>query len=152
MVPRKGHVWFVFRCLAWYNMEMNKKLNGNVIIPAQANPWPHEIRVAKILALAGHEVIFIPEGTIGSADIYLDGVIYEIKSPKTRNTNTIEHRLKEAIRRQSCNLIVDSSRLKGMSDRNLQNWLIDRCKRQPQIKKMIFLNKNGQIIDIKALI
>lgn len=127
-------------------------MNGSVIIPADANPWPHEIRVAKILALAGHEVIFIPAGTIGSADIYLDRTEYEIKSPKTNNTNTIEHRLKEAVRRQSCNLIVDSSRMKNMSDHALQNWLIDRCRKQPQIKKMLLINKKGQIIDIKALI
>ena len=131
---------------------MMKKLNGNVIIPANASPWPHEIRVAKILALAGHEVFFIPEGTISSADIYLDGVIYEIKSPKTNKTNTIEHRLKEAVRKQSCNLIIDSSRLKGMSDHNFQKWLISRCEKQPQIKKMLFINKKGQIIYIKSLV
>lgn len=127
-------------------------LSGNVVIPANANPWPHEVRVAKILALAGHEVIFISEGLISSADIYLDGVAYEIKSPKTNNTNTIEHRLKEAVRRQSCNLIIDSSRLKNMNDHNFQNWLIERCRKQPQIKKMLFINKKGQIVDIKSLV
>ena len=131
---------------------MKRKLSGSVVTPANANPWPHENRVAKILALAGHEVIFIPEEIIGSADIYLDGVKYEIKSPKTNNTNTIEHRLKEAVRRQSCNLIVDSSRLKGMSDQSLQNWLIARCRKQPQIKRMLFVNKRGQIIDIISLV
>lgn len=97
-------------------------------------------------------MIFISEGLIGSADIYLDGVAYEIKSPKTNNTNTIEHRLKEAVRRQSCNLIIDSSRLKNMNDHNFQNWLIERCRKQPQIKKMLFINKKGQIVDIKSLV
>lgn len=132
---------------------MNKSnLRGNVITPATANPWPHERRIAKILALAGHAVEFIPEGNIGTADIYLDGIEFEIKSPKTSNTNTIEHRLKDAIRNQSCNIIIDSSRLKGMPDYALQKWLIGRCRVQPQIKRMLFINKRSQIIDIKALI
>lgn len=128
------------------------KKRGIVITPANANPWPHERRVAKILALAGHTIEFIPESNIGTADIYLDGIEYEIKSPKTNNTNTIEHRIKDAIRNQSHNLIVDSSRLSGMTDYNLQTWLINKCKMQPQIKKLLFINKRGQIIDIKALV
>lgn len=131
---------------------MNTGKRGKIVIPANASPWPHELRVAKILALAGHAVEFIPERGVGTADIFLDGVEYEIKSPKTSNTNTLEHRLKDAVRNQSCNIIFDSARLKGMTDHNLQNWLIGRCKTQPQIKKMLFINKRGQIIDIKALI
>ena len=47
---------------------------GKVIVPANANPWPHEQRVAKILALAGHAVEFIPESNTKTADILLDGV------------------------------------------------------------------------------
>lgn len=132
---------------------IKSKKRGIVITPANANPWPHEQRVAKILALAGHTVEFISENNItGSADIYLDGVPYEIKSPKTSNTNTIEHRLKDAIRNQSHNIIMDSSRLKGMTDYNFQNWLINRCRLQSQIRRMLFMNKRGQIIDIKALV
>ena len=72
---------------------VKKSERGKVIIPANANPWPHEVRVAKILALAGHTVEFIPEGQMSTADILLDGIVYEIKSPKTPNTNTMEHRI-----------------------------------------------------------
>ena len=132
-------------------MKFEEYLRGKVVKPANTNPWPHEERVAKILALAGHSVEFIPEGTIGTADIFLDGIVYEIKSPKSNNTNTIEHRLKDAVKNQSHNLIVDSSRIKDMPDAVLQHWLIERCRKQPQIKRMLFVNKRGQIIDIKAL-
>lgn len=129
---------------------MRKKRIGKVIRPSNAHPWPHEERVARILANAGYTVEFIPERTIGTADVYLDGIIYEIKSPKTRNVNTIEHRLKEAVRNQSYNIIVDSSRLKGMPDYTLKRWLIARCQLQPQIKRMLFINKRGRIVDIKT--
>lgn len=125
---------------------------GKVIKPANTNPWPHEERIAMILARAGYRVEFIPTGTIGTADIYLNGVTYEIKSPKSNKINTIEHRIKDAVNNQSCNIIIDSSRIKGMRDCNLQNWLIGKCKAQPQIRKMLFINKKGQIIDIKKLI
>lgn len=129
-----------------------RKKRGKIVIPAGVSPWPHEIRVAKILAAAGYTVEFIPERNIGSADMYLDGVEFEIKSPKTNNTNTIEHRIKDAVRNQSHNLIIDSSRIKNMTDYNFQTWLVNRCMVQPQIKKMLFVNKRGKIIDIKALI
>ena len=68
---------------------MKKPQTGKIIIPASANPWPHEKRVAKILAQAGYRVEFIPEGTIGTADIYLNKTIYEIKSPKSNNESGI---------------------------------------------------------------
>ena len=70
---------------------------GKVIIPASVSPWPHERRVAKILALAGHAVEFIPESTIKTADILLDGVEFEIKSPKSGNANSLEHILKKLL-------------------------------------------------------
>lgn len=133
-------------------MDIEEYMKGKVITPANANPWPHERRVARILALAGHAVEFIPKRTIGTADIYLDGTIYEIKSPKSNKTNTIEHRIKDAINNQSRNLIIDSSRIKDMPDRSLQNWLVGKCRTQPQIQKMLFVNKKGQIVDIKSLV
>ena len=88
------------------------KTGGKIIIPASRNPWPHEMRAAEILAKAGYCVEFLEEKTISTADILLNSIEYEIKSPKTNNVNTIEHRLKDAIRNQSCNIIIDSSRMK----------------------------------------
>ena len=131
---------------------MSKTLKGSILIPANLTPWPHEMRVARILALAGHEVKFIPTATIGAPDIYVDQIAYEIKSPKSGKTNTIEHRIKDAISHQSRNIIIDSSRIKNLTDRSLQSWLISKCRIQPKIQRMLLINKKGQIIDIKSLI
>ena len=130
---------------------MKNANKGKVITPADAHPWPHEVRVAKILALAGHSVEFIPEGNLHSPDIYLDNVRYEIKSPEKFNTNTLEHKLKDATK-QSPNLIIDTSRIRKVYDKKVMNFLISTVRRQKQIKHMLMITKHGQIIDISALI
>lgn len=134
-------------------LKVKRKVNGGkIVIPADANPWPHERRVAKILVQAGYNVEFIPKTNIGTPDIYLGNVRYEIKSPITNKTNTLERRLKEAVTKQSCNIIIDSSRTRNLPDYRLQAWLISKCRMQPQIKRLLFINKRGEIIDIKALV
>ncbi len=124
---------------------------GKVIVPANVNPWPHEQRVAKILALAGHAVEFIPESTAKTADILLDGIEFEIKSPKSGNANSLEHILKKAVK-QSCNIIIDTSRMKNVRDNNTRRFLVNQVRIRKQIKKLIMITKQGQIIDISALV
>ncbi|MDO4526792.1 MAG: hypothetical protein Q4B87_01735 [Candidatus Saccharibacteria bacterium] len=130
---------------------IKNNLRGKVVTPATANPWPHEERVAKILALAGHYVEFIPETSIKTPDIILDNTRYEIKSPITDNPKKIVRNVKRALEK-SPNVIIDSSRVKGLKDSDIQRLLISKAKDLPTLKKLIFINKRGQIIDIKALV
>ena len=124
---------------------------GRVVTPADANPWPHEQKVAKVLALAGHCVEFIPETNLKTPDIYLDNTIYEIKSPITDNTKKIIRNVKRALEK-SPNVIIDSSRVKGLSDEAIQRTLKNKVRDLPGLKNLLFVNKCGQIIDIIALI
>lgn len=132
---------------------MTRSGKGKIIIPTGVRPWPHELRVAEILALAGYLVEFIPKGPNRTADVLLNGVEYEIKSPLTDKANTWEHTIKRALR-QSQNLIMDSSRTNGRKIRDDQicKFLVNKARRHPQIKRMIFITRQGQIIDIKALV
>lgn len=130
-------------------LKKNKK-QGIFIAPGR-RPWPHEMRVAEILAMAGHYIEFLEESSLHTADILLDGMEYEIKSPESFNSNTFEHKLKDAVK-QSPNLIIDSSRIKKVQDRKICNFLVNQVKRQKQIKKMLFITKQGKIIDIFDLI
>ena len=132
---------------------MNNKntKRGRVVVPADANPWPHEQKVAKILALAGHYVEFIPETNLKTPDIYLDNTIYEIKSPITDNTKKIIRNVKRALEK-SPNVIIDSSRVKGLNDEAIQRTLKNKVKDLQGLKNLLFVNKRGQIIDIIALI
>ena len=130
---------------------MSVKNKGKIVIPGNTNPWPHEQRVAKILALAGYSVEFIPKSQIKTADILLDGIEYEIKSPITNKPDKIERNIKRALT-QSKNIIIDSSRIKSMRDDTLRKFLITKAKQQKQIGKLILITKHGQIIDIKSLL
>lgn len=123
---------------------------GRIITPADANPWPHEERVAKILALAGHYVEFIPESSIKTPDIYLDHTMYEIKSPVSDKVNAVERNITRALTKCP-NIIFDSSRMRVRDDQIMKE-LIKRRKAGKGVRKILFINKRGMIIDIDALI
>ena len=128
------------------------KQKSQVIIPAGRKPWPHELHVANILAMAGHTVKFIPEKpNTKTADIYLDDKKFEIKSPKSANANSLEHILKNALK-QSCNIIIDTSRIKNIRDDNIRRFLTNQLHSRKQIKKLILITKQGKIIDINSTI
>lgn len=124
-----------------------QKNSGKVIIPSGRLPWAHELRVANILASNGYNVEFLPERSIKTADILLDGIEFEIKSPITNKWDKLERNLKRATK-QSCNVVFDATRVKGLSDVVLAKFLSERFRRQKQLRKLLFITKAGQIIDI----
>ena len=128
-----------------------KKTTGKIITPADASPWPHEERVAKILAAYGFVVEFIPENILKSADIYLDGTIFEIKSPTSDKESAIERNLKRG-NKQSRNIVFDSSRMRKVSDKRILNILVEKLAKQPTLKKIYFIDKRGNLFDISDYI
>lgn len=106
--------------------------------------------MAKILALAGYRVEFIPEATIKTPDIYLGRTAYEIKSPISDKINAVERNLTRALAKCQ-NIIFDSSRMKVRDDQIMRE-LIRRRREGKGLKKLLFINKRGMIIDIEALI
>ncbi|MBR0461017.1 hypothetical protein IJI91_03495 [Candidatus Saccharibacteria bacterium] len=128
----------------------NQKL-GKIIISAGRKPWSHEFRVAEILASTGHRVEFLPEGNLHSADILVNEVEFEIKSPKSSNANSLEHNIKKALR-QSKNIIIDTSRIKKVQNDKIRNFLINQMRSRKQIKKLLLVTKQGKVIDISTLI
>ena len=128
----------------------NNKI-GKIIIPAGVKPWPHELRVAEILAMAGFNIRFLEKSSLHTADVLLNGIEFEIKSPKSANANSLEHLLKKALK-QSSNIIIDTSRMKNSRDNNVKKFLISQAKSRKQIKKLIMITKRGQIIDISSMI
>ena len=101
--------------------------------------------------MAGHNIEFLPESNINTADFLLDGIAYELKSPFTNRPDKLERNIKRALK-QSKNIILDSSRIKGLRDDKLRCFLIKKAQEQKQIGNLIFITRHGQIIDITSLI
>lgn len=118
-----------------------------VFVPSNCKPWPQEIRVAKILASQGHYVEFIKENNYKTADIILDGITFEIKSPLSDKHNSLEHILKKALR-QSNNIIIDISRISKDREGSILNSLAMEKQYRKQIKKLIMITKDGRTIEI----
>jgi hypothetical protein len=127
---------------------------GKVIEPAHCNIRDHERRTAKAIAATGLVVEFVPESTrdlTKSPDIIVEGLRWEMKSPKTDKWNQIQNNLKKA-NRQSKYIIIDSQRIKHLPDKSIQNFLLERYKKQKSIKRLLFVNRKRQVIDIANLV
>jgi hypothetical protein len=135
-------------------MNRASKSRGEIRIPAGINIWKHELSTANALAQAGYIVEFLTTKDIKdtkSPDILMDGEKWELKAPKTDKLSAIERNLKRATR-QSGNVVIDSHRLRKIHDSSVQEFLVRKFNQQKTIKKLLFVNRKHQVIDISDLI
>ena len=126
---------------------------GSVIIEGGANIWPHELHTATALANAGYDVRFIPNNpSLASADAYINDTLFEFKSPEGESIKCIDNNLQKALRRQSKNIVIDSSRVKKVQDRSILHFLTEKLRRKHGIGRLIFVTREGKVIDINALV
>ena len=78
----------------------------------------------------------------------IDGAKWELKSPNTNHTRTINKNLKKA-KWQSENVIIDSRRIKKVPDYIILKEVKKRAKEIPEIKRLKYISKSGKILDIK---
>ncbi|MCL2094741.1 hypothetical protein FWH13_01350 [Candidatus Saccharibacteria bacterium] len=131
-------------------MKPSKKMVGKVIKTGGLNVWPHEQLMADILAAAGHVVEFLPPATTDGTqtpDVLIDGLKWEMKSPRASNLKTVERNLKRA-RWQSSRIVFASHRMKQVPDRAIERELHQRVKSVKGITSLKFINRHGNIIDI----
>lgn len=132
---------------------MSKRVTGKVILPDGITIWPHELRTAQALGHAGYVVEFLipnKRDSSKSPDVIIEGLMWEIKSPKTDKLSAIERNLKRASK-QSDNIIIDSQRMKKLHDSTIQRVLKEKLNSQKTIKRIIFINRKRQVIDISGL-
>ena len=130
---------------------MLKKRTGEYTVVGLANVWPHEIETAKVLKNAGHIVKFIPASKRkfeNTADCYIDGVLWEMKSPRASSLKTVERNLKRGSW-QSDKIVFDSRRMKLIPDKAIGRELTKRLKEIDRINQIKFVNRHGKVIDIK---
>ena len=125
---------------------------GSYFVPADRDPWPHEIMSAKALAKAGYTVVFLSEkGDKTICDAKMGGQEWEFKSPKTDKLSQIENNLKKATKKTGY-IVVDSYRIRNLPDKKIQQYLITRFKDNKSIKRLLYINRKREIIDISVLI
>jgi trehalose utilization protein len=133
---------------------MKRKTEGSIIIPAGLDVWDHELKTAQVFARNGYIVQFLVTDQtyrMKTADVLIGNETYEIKSPKADKLSAVERNLKRAAR-QSGNIIIDSRRMSKVHDATIQKFLAQKLKQQKTIKKLLFVNRKHQIIDINTLI
>jgi hypothetical protein len=133
---------------------MARKLKGSIIIPAGLQVWEHELKTAEVLAQRGYIVEFVAVSThykIKSADIVIDGVLYEIKSPVASKLSAVERNLKRAYH-QSVNIVFDSRRMKYLPDKSIQKELVKQFVLTKNIKSILLVNRKQEVIDISTLV
>ena len=89
------------------------------------------------------------EQRVTSADVVIDGLVWEMKAPTADNLKTIERNLKRG-RWQSENIVFDSRRMKKVPDAAIEREVRKQAFAVLRIKRLYYINKHGQVIDIKG--
>ncbi len=124
----------------------------DILFEDGAEPEPHEIQTALFLRKTGVKVTFLaPKNLPGvkTPDISIDGAKWEIKSPVSAGSRSIEHAFRSAIK-QSENVLFDLRRSKASDAANLA-----KIKRQIQLvrgkelRRVKVITKEMKMLDLK---
>lgn len=124
---------------------------GKIIIASGVNLWEQEYETAQALAKADLTVEFFrrsEENRRTSADVIINGLVWEMKAPKADNVRAVDRNLRRALR-QSPNVIFDSHRMKKLPDTVIERELRKHAQEMRSIKHLWFINRHREIIDIK---
>lgn len=121
----------------------------SVIIPHSYKPRPstEEISTADILAdFFQADVKFIKRSTGKTPDFLINGAYWELKSPVGNGKHNIQHKLQDAAT-QSCNVILDGRKSK-FHPTKLKNEVQHQFEIIKQIKRLVFINKSGKVVEL----
>ncbi len=129
----------------------NNDVEGRIDI-SQLNtpPEKHEYETAKYFAVRGKDVVFIKPSSIPEVhrpDILMDGVEWEIKSPKGSSKRTIENNFRDAVK-QSYSIIFDLRRVRIPEDQSIAK-LRREFEARPKMQRLLIIKKNQGLIEIR---
>ena len=132
---------------------MQKKEGKIIIMPGVKNVLPWEMHSAMAIVKLGIDVTFSPaHSSSRSADAFLNQTLFEFKSPEGKTIKCVENNLQKALRYQSKKIVIDSCRVKNLRDETTKHYLIGRMRRKRGIRRVIFVNRAGEAVDINLLI
>lgn len=116
-----------------------------------APPEPHEIEVAWILARHYSTVVEFLRPVEGyklkTADLVMNGVIWELKSPTGKGRTTVPNQFKRGTK-QSKHIIFDARRTRLDEDSVLMQ-VRREARMRKSVKAVLFISKTGTVIEIK---
>lgn len=124
---------------------------GEIVIRNGADPWPHEIKTAEALAKAGYFVVFTTKSNVQhrkSADVLMNGILYEMKSPTSSHLSVVEKNIKKAMS-QSMHIVFDSKRMKNVKDHQVLHELEKQLIENRKIKTLLFVDKKRAVHRLK---
>lgn len=124
---------------------------GRIIVDPDINVWPHEMDTARALASAGMTVEFVrrseaPHAT--SADVLIDGVLWEMKAPVSDKLRRIQKTLREALH-QSPYVVFDARRMKRLPDAAIEREVRKQAAELRSLRGLRYVSKRGEVIDIR---
>lgn len=125
--------------------------SGKIIIEPGVNVWPHEMATAKAFAEAGYTVEFIrrSEGhRVTTADVVINGVVWEIKSPESHQLKVVEKNIRLALH-QSRDVIFDSRRMKKLDNDRIEREVRKWAAQLPSLRRLFYVNRRGEVVKIK---
>lgn len=120
------------------------KINDKIIPP----PNQQEISAAQIIVkYFKADIYFVQRSSLRTADIKINGIFWEIKSPIGNGRRTIQNNLRTASR-QSPNVIIDLRRCKMPTNNALARIRNEMTKSCP-IKHLLIITKDEKAVDYK---
>ena len=129
-----------------------KQEKAQVIIPPNIDipPSSQEIETAWILARYYQQSIEflkpLDDYKRKTPDFVMSGILWEMKSPEGNSKTTIGRILKRASK-QSRNIVIDCNRT-ALTDDNIIKVLRFELGKRRQIKKIILVTKNKEIVEL----
>lgn len=133
--------------------KLKKQNPARVVIPlgSPQRPEPHELDVAYILAqhyqTTVEFIVPVDDYKRKSADILMNGVEWEIKSPRGNGKSTISNQLKNASK-QSGSIVLDS-RFTKMKFDEIEKRVRFSIQNKSAIKRVVLVNKFGNVVEIR---
>jgi hypothetical protein len=135
-------------------MPKNEDHLNKIVIPGNHPnpPEPHEIEIAKLLVdHFGYIVEFIIpiDGyKIKTADIVMNGLLWEIKSPIGKSRRHLVNAQFDRASKQSKNIIFDGRRT-PLDDEFMMKQIRFEISRRSSLRRVIFITKSEIIVEMK---
>lgn len=126
---------------------MQRKKNG-VINPNGVSLEKHEYDTILFLTTLGYDIELIPPSHIPNRrtpDFKMNGLEWEMKSPKGKSRSTLEHAFQAAMK-QSVNILFDLRRIQ-MPDEKATSTLKHLFDHSKSIKNLLIITKRRKMLE-----